>query len=72
MTGKKYRKKPTAVTAWVLPETMTGQADLARELRQHGAEIGLYDYAVEQSDGRFEDGAYWRWFQAHVSAGKRL
>ena len=71
MTGKTYRKKPLEVQAWVFPNTMTQQAALHRELHQHGADLALYDYAVEHSDGRFEDGAYWRWFQAHVSAGER-
>lgn len=66
---KTYRKKPLVVQAWEFPATMTQQAALHRELQQHGADLALYDYAVEHSDGRFEDGAYWRWFQAHVSAG---
>lgn len=71
MTGKTYRKKPLEVQAWVFPNTMTQQAALHRELHQHGADLALYDYAVEQSDARFEDGAYWRWAQAHLQVGKR-
>lgn len=71
MTGKTYRKKPLVVQAWEFPATMTQQAALHRELHQHGADLALYDYAVEQSDARFEDGAYWRWAQAHVPVGTR-
>lgn|SRR5699024_1057904 len=71
MTGKKYRKKPLVMQAWEFPATMTAQADLARELQQHGAEVGLYDYAVQKIAARFQDGANWRWAQAHVQVGKR-
>ncbi|NWO04259.1 MAG: hypothetical protein HLX50_00715 [Alteromonadaceae bacterium] len=71
MSGKKYRKKPTEVTVWEYPETMTGQFNLASELREHGADLHLYDYAVEHSDTRFKDGAFWRWKQAHIQVGKR-
>lgn len=70
-TGKTFRKKPTAVTAWVFPETMTEQFDLARELRSHGKDLELYDYAVEKADTWFQDGAFWRYSQAHISAGTR-
>lgn len=70
-TRKIYRKKPTAVTAWTFPETMTEQFDLSRELRSHGKDLELYDYAVEKSDTRFQDGANWRYSQAHISAGTR-
>lgn len=70
-TRKIYRKKPTVVAAWVFPETMTGQFDLLRELRELGADFSLYDYAVEKSDNPFKDGAFWRYFQAHISAGTR-
>lgn len=68
MTGKAYRKKPLEVQAWTFPETMTEQFDLARELEQLGADLSLYDYAVEKSDTPFQDGAFWRWTQAHVPA----
>ena len=71
MTAKTYRKKPLEVQAWVFPETMSAQADLARELQQHGAEVGLYDYAVQKIAARFKDGANWRWAQAHIPAGTR-
>ena len=70
-TGKTYRKKPTAVTAWTFPETQTAQFDLFRELEELGGELRLYDYAVEKSDTRFKDRAFWRWSQAHVMVGTR-
>ena len=63
---KTFRKKPLEVQAWVFPETQTAQFDLSRELQGHGVEIALYDYAVEKTDTPFPDGAFWRWFQAHV------
>lgn len=68
---KTYRKKPLVVQAWEFPDTMTAQADLARELSERGTELSLYDYAVEKAGGTFEDGATWRWAQAHVQVGKR-
>lgn len=68
-TRKIYRKKPTVVAAWTFPETQTAQFDLSRELEQLGADFSLYDYAVEKSDTPFQDGAFWRWTQAHVAAG---
>ena len=70
-TRKIYRKKPTVVAAWIYPDTMTAQADLARELEELGGELRLYDYAVEKSDTRFKDRAFWRWSQAHVMVGTR-
>ena len=70
-TGKTFRKKPTVVTAWTYPDTMTAQADLSRELEELGGELRLYDYAVEKSDTRFKDRAFWRWSQAHVMVGTR-
>lgn len=69
MTGKTYRKKPTEVSAWTFPETMTEQADLSREIEALGADLSLYDYAVEKTSTPFEDGAYWRWSQAHIAVG---
>ena len=69
--SKTYRKKPLEVQAWVFPATMTAQFDLARELRSHGKDLELYDYAVERADTRFQDGANWRYFQAHISEGSR-
>lgn len=71
MTSKTYRKKPLEVQAWTFPETMTAQANLSRELEQLGAELALYDYAVEKTDIPFKDGAHWRWFQAHIVVGTR-
>ena len=70
-TSKTYRKKPVEVQAWTFPETMTEQADLSRELEELGGELRLYDYAVEKSDTRFKDRAFWRWFQAHIMVGTR-
>lgn len=70
-TGKTFRRKPTAVTAWTFPDTMTAQFDLSRELRSHGKDLELYDYAVEKSADRFQDGANWRYSQAHISEGTR-
>ena len=67
-TSKTYRKKPVEVQAWTFPETQTDQLNLSRELEQRGAELKLFDYAVEKSDTPFQDGAYWRWTQAHVPA----
>lgn len=66
---KKYRKKPLEVQAWVFPETQTDQFNLSRELKELGAELHLYDYAVEKSDTPFQDGAFWRWKQGHIAAG---
>lgn len=70
-TRKIYRKKPTVVAAWTFPETQTAQFDLSRELEELGGELRLYDYAVEKSDTRFKDRAFWRWSQAHVMVGTR-
>lgn len=69
--GKTFRKKPLEVQAWVFPETQTDQFNLYRELQSHGAELALYDYAVEKTGSPFKDGAYWRWTQAHVPVGTR-
>lgn len=71
MTAKTYWKKPLEVQAWTFPETMTAQFDLSREIQSLGGELKLYDYAVEKSDTRFQDGANWRWSQAHVMVGTR-
>lgn len=67
---KTFRKKPLEVQAWVFPDTMTAQVDLHRELQSHGGELALYDYAVEKTDTPFKDGAFWRWFQAHIPEGE--
>ena len=71
MTGKTYRKKPLEVQAWEFPATMTAQFDLAGELRSLGKDLELYDYAVEKSETWFQDGAFWRYSQAHISEGTR-
>ena len=66
MSAKKYRKKPVEVEAWVFPDNSREQFEVRAELSDEDIEAKLYDYAVEKSDTRFEDGAYWRWTAVHL------
>ena len=66
MSAKKYRKKPVEVEAWVFPDNSRKQFEVRAELSDEDIETKFYDYAVEKSDTRFEDGAYWRWTAVHL------
>ena len=66
MSAKKYRKKPVEVEAWVFPDNYRGQSETGAQLNDAEIETHFYDYAVEKSDARFKDGAYWRWTAVHL------
>lgn len=70
--SKKYRKKPVEVEAWVFPDNSREQFEVRAELRDEDIEANFYDYAVEKSDTRFEDGAYWRWTAVHLECRGEL
>lgn len=66
MSAKKYRKKPVEVEAWVFPDNYREQAKVGAQLNDEDIETHFYDYAVQKSDTRFKDGAYWRWTAVHL------
>lgn len=66
MSAKKYRKKPVEVQAWVFPDNHSEQGKIRIRLNDAGIKTHFYDYAVENSDTRFEDGAYWRWTEVQL------
>lgn len=66
MSVKKYLKKPVEVQAWVFPDNHSEQGKIRIQLNDAGIKTHFYDYAVENSDTRFEDGAYWRWTAVHL------
>ena len=66
MSAKKYLKKPVEVEAWIFPDNCREQYETGAQLNDADIETHFYDYAVQKSDTRFRDGAYWRWTAVHL------